>query len=162
MELAKLFEQGLGVEIDEKRALELYRAAADQDFADAINDLGFLYYQGGLGLRADPAKALELFERAADLRQPEAQFNFAALIDDGLIAKKGPPEAAGYLYAALRSGSEDVLNLLLQRPTMFKEETRRELQKLLKNNAFYAGSIDGDFGPGTNRSIRAAYGLEDG
>ena len=162
MELAKLFEQGLGVEIDEKRALELYRAAADQDFADAINDLGFLYYQGGLGLRADPAKALELFERAADLRQPEAQFNFAALIDDGLIAKKGPPEAAGYLYAALRSGSEDVLNLLLERPTMFKEETRRELQKLLKNNAFYGGSIDGDFGPGTNRSIRAAYGLTDG
>ncbi|PRY72469.1 Sel1 repeat-containing protein [Marivita geojedonensis] len=160
MELAKLYEQGIGVEVDEKRALELYEAAADQGFADAINDLGFLHYQGGLGLRPNPDKALELFERAADLRHPEAQFNYAALIDDGLIPDKGPKEAAAYLYAALRSGSQDVLNLLLERPTMFAEETRRELQLQLQAFNFYSGSIDGDIGPGTKRGIRAAYGLE--
>lgn len=160
MELAKLYEQGIGVEIDEARALELYRAAADQGFADAINDLGFLHYQGGLGLRPNPDKALELFERAADLRHPEAQFNFAALIDDGLIPDKGPKDAASYLYAALRSGSQEVLNLLLERPTMFAEETRRELQAQLQAYEFYTGAIDGDIGPGTKRGIRAAYGLE--
>ncbi|MCR9158090.1 MAG: caspase family protein [Rhodobacteraceae bacterium] len=160
MELAKLFEQGIGVDVDEARALELYQAAADQGFADAINDLGFLHYQGGLGLRPNPTRALELFERAADLRHPEAQFNFAALIDDGLIADKGPKDAAQYLYAALRSGSQDVLNLLLERPTMFAEETRRELQAQLQAFDFYDGTIDGDIGPGTKRGIRAAYGLE--
>ena len=160
MELAKLYEQGIGVDVDEARALELYQAAADQGFADAINDLGFLHYQGGLGLRPNPEKALELFEKAADLRHPEAQFNFAALIDDGLIPDRGPKDAAGYLYAALRSGSQDVLNLLLERPTMFAEETRRELQAQLQAFNFYEGSIDGDIGPGTKRGIRAAYGLE--
>lgn len=160
MELAKLYEQGIGVDVDEARALELYQAAADQGFADAINDLGFLHYQGGLGLRPNPAKALELFERAADLRHPEAQFNFAALIDDGLIPDKGPKDAAQYLYAALRSGSQDVLNLLLERPTMFAEETRRELQAQLQAFNFYDGTIDGDIGPGTKRGIRAAYGLD--
>lgn len=160
MELAKLYEQGIGVDVNEARALELYEAAADQGFADAINDLGFLHYQGGLGLRPNPEKALELFERAADLRHPEAQFNFAALIDDGLIPDKGPKDAASYLYAALRSGSQDVLNLLLERPTMFAEETRRELQAQLQAFNFYDGSIDGDIGPGTKRGIRAAYGLE--
>lgn len=160
MELAKLYEQGIGVNADEARALELYQAAADQGFADAINDLGFLHYQGGLGLRPNPEKALEFFERAADLRHPEAQFNFAALIDDGLIPGKGPKDAAQYLYAALRSGSQDVLNLLLERPTMFAEETRRELQAQLQAFNFYDGTIDGDIGPGTKRGIRAAYGLE--
>lgn len=160
MELAKLYEQGIGVDVDEARALELYQAAADQGFADAINDLGFLHYLGGLGLRPNPEKALELFERAADLRHPEAQFNFAALIDDGLIPDKGPKDAAQYLYAALRSGSQDVLNLLLERPTMFAAETRRELQAQLQAFNFYDGSIDGDIGPGTKRGIRAAYGLE--
>lgn len=160
MELAKLYEQGIGVDIDEKRALELYQAAADQGFADAINDLGFLYYNGGLGLRPNPQKALELFERAADLRHPEAQFNFAALIDDGLIPGKGPKDAAKYLYEALRSGSQDVLNLLLERPTMFAAETRKELQAELQANNFYTGTLDGDIGPGTKRGIRAAYGLE--
>ena len=160
MELARLYEQGIGVDVDEARALELYEAAAEQGFADAINDLGFLHYQGGLGLRPNPDRALEFFERAADLRHPQAQFNFAALIDDGLIPEKGPKDAAKYLYAALRSGSTDVLNLLLERPTMFKQETRRELQVQLQAFNFYEGSIDGDIGPGTKRGIKAAYGLD--
>jgi len=160
-ELAKLYERGTGVERDEPRALALYREAADQNYADAINDLGFLHYQGGLGLPADPKKALGFFERAADLRHPQAQFNFAALIDDGLIPQKGPEDAAHYLYEALRSGSADVLQLLSDRPTMFKDATRRALQAKLKQHEFYAGAIDGDFGPGTQRGIRRAYGIEE-
>ncbi|MDE4146019.1 MAG: caspase family protein [Pseudophaeobacter sp. bin_em_oilr2.035] len=159
-ELAKLYERGTGVEPDPAKALALYRAAADQNFADAINDLGFLHYQGGLGLPANPQKALTFFERAADLRHPQAQFNFAALIDDGLIPNKDPEDAAQYLYAALRSGSSDVLKLLSERPTMFTDQTRKALQAKLKDNDFYQGSIDGDFGPGTQRGIRRAYGLD--
>lgn len=158
-ELAKLYEKGLGVEQNATRALELYNQAADQDFPDAINDLGFLYYQGGLGLPRDKERALTLFERAADLRHPQAMFNFAALIDDGLIASKGPKDAAEYLYAALRSGSEDVYKILSNKPTMFKAKTRKALQTKLQEYEFYKGSIDGDFGPGTQRSIRMAYGL---
>jgi TPR repeat protein len=158
-ELAKLYERGIGTAQDPVQALALYQAAADQDFADAINDLGFMNYQGLLGLPQDPGKALLLFERAADLRHPQAMFNFAALIDDGLIPSKSLEDAAGYLYQALRSGSTDVLNLLSERPTMFKLETRQALQRRLRDNEFYDGTIDGDFGPGTQRGIRLAYGL---
>ncbi len=159
-ELAKLYERGLGVEVDPARALALYQAAADQDFADAINDLGFLHYQGELGLSPDPAAALALFERAADLRHPQALFNFAALIDDGLIAGKGPKEAASYLYDALRSGAKDVLDILLERPTMFTLDARRALQGKLAEAGFYKGGLDGSFGPGTQRAIRLAFGLK--
>lgn len=159
MELAKLLEKGIGVAIDQARALDLYQRAADQDYADAINDLGWMHYQGGLGLRVDKERALELFGRAADLRHSQAMFNYAALIDDKLVDGKGPGDAAGYLYASLRTGSQDVLDLLLERPTMFSPETRRELQKKLQEFEFYAGTIDGDIGPGTKRGIRAAYGL---
>lgn len=160
-ELAKLYETGLGVGQDEARALALYRQAADQDFADALNDLAFMHYQGGLGLPRDPERALSYFERAAAQRHPQAMFNYAALIDDGLVAGKGPEAAAGHLYGALRSGSEDVLKILSERPTMFKPETRRALQALLSEHDFYAGAIDGEFGPGTRRGLRAAYGLSD-
>ena len=49
-ELAQLFEKGLGVDQDLQRAFELFKASADQEFADALNDLGFIYYQGGLNV----------------------------------------------------------------------------------------------------------------
>jgi len=157
-ELGKLYEKGIGTAQDTAEALKLYRQAADLGFADAINDLGFLYYQGTEGLPRDPKKAVELFVRAADLRHPQAMFNVAALIDDGLVPGKTPEDAAAYLYQALRSGVDDVLEQLTSRPAMFKPETRRALQAELRRNDFYAGAIDGDIGAGTQRSMRLAFG----
>jgi len=160
-ELAQLYEVGLGVEQDLERALELYMLAAEQEYPDALNDLGFIYYQGGLGVTRDPALGLTYFQRAADLKQPQAMFNVAALIDDGALPDLGPVEAAAYLYQSLRSGSEQVYEILRDQPTMFKPETRKALQRRLSEYAFYTGSIDGDFGPGTQRGVRAAYGLSE-
>jgi len=158
-ELGQLYEKGLGVAQDQARALELYRAAADQGFADALNDLGFIHFQGGLGVVRDPAVALRYFEQAADLRQPQAMYNFAALIDDGAVPGKGPRDAAKYLYRALRTGAEDVFNVVRDHPDQFKPETRKALQERLREVGFYTSVIDGDFGAGTQRAIRAAYGL---
>jgi uncharacterized caspase-like protein len=159
-ELARVYEQGLGVAPDPARALELYRASAEQEYARAVNDLGFLYYQGGLGLAADPEQALALFAQAAELRHPQALFNYAALIDDGMVAGKGPRDAAAFLYRALRTGSRDVLDVLMTNPGQFTPETRRALQEQLAAVNFYNGPADGDFGPGTQAAIQAAYGTE--
>ena len=142
------------------RALELYQAAAAQDFPDALNDMGFLYYNGALGLTADPAKALDYFRQAADLRHPEALFNYATLIDAGQIAGKGADDAGQYLYLALRSGSQAVFDQLLAAPEAFSVAARIALQSQLQDNDFYTGTLDGEFGPGTQAAIRVAYGLE--
>lgn len=158
-ELAQLLEMGLGVPQDIPRAITLYRAAADQEFADALNDLGFMHFQGGMGLPQDQAKALGYFERAARQRHPEAMYNYAALIDDKLVPGRGPDDAGELLYRALRSGNKAVFEQLTTKPTMFSTDTRKALQKRLADNRLYAGAIDGAFGPGTQRSIRAAYGL---
>ena len=159
-ELAKLYEQGTGVPVDEAKALALYQASADQKFPDALNDLGFLYYQGGLGLTPDPARALDLFRQAADLRHPEAMFNYAALIDDGKVSGQGPNDSAKYLYSALRSGSNAVLDQLTKDPLMFTQPTRTALQKLLKQHNFYKGPLDGSFGGSTQTAIKVAFGLK--
>ncbi len=127
--------------------------------ADTINDLGFLHYQGGKGIIRDPQKAIKLFGKAADLRHPQAMFNYAALIDDGLVKNKDAQAAAHYLFKSLRSGAEDVLNQLSQNPLMFKKKTRIALQQLLAQAKFYDGSIDGLIGPGTKRSLKRAYGI---
>lgn len=160
-ELGRLYERGIGVKQDVDRATALYRQAADRGFADAINDLGFLHFQGGSGVVRDPARAIALFRQAADLGHPEAMFNFAALIDDGAVPGQTPADAAQYLYQALRSGNGDVLKLLSDTPKMFKSETRKALQRLLAEKNFYNGALDADFGPGTQRGLRRAYGIEE-
>lgn len=159
-ELGRLYEQGIGVEQDVARAIGLYEKAAAADFPDAINDLGFLYFAGGTGVPRDMRKALGFFRRAAELRQPEAMFNYAALIDDGELSGKGPEDAAGYLYEALRSGNAEVLNQLTTDPGMFKSATLGALQRQLVSRSLYNGEIDGKFGPQTRRGLERAYGIE--
>jgi len=157
-ELGKLYEKGIGTDQDVGKALALYQKAADLGFADAINDLGFLYYQGAVGQKPDRKKAVELFLKAADLRHPQAMYNVAALIDDGAVAGKTPDDAGRYLYAALRTGVKDVLDQLETNPNQFKPATRKALQAELAKNKLYTGKIDGAIGKGTQRSMRIAFG----
>lgn len=160
--LAQLYERGLGVEANPAKALALYQAAAAQNYPKALNDMGFLYFQGELGLERDPQKGLDLFMQAADLRQQEAMFNVAAMIDDGNYPGKGPKDAANYLYQSLRSGSRRALEQLQAEPTMFKPATRKALQTELAEKGFYDGPIDGDFGLSTQKALAAAFGLSAG
>ena len=52
-----------------------------------------------------------------------------------------------------------MLEALLEKSNSFKLETRKALQAKLAENGLYNGPIDGDFGPTTRRSIRAAFGI---
>lgn len=157
-ELGKLYEKGIGTDQDIAKALALYQKSADLGFADAINDLGFLYYQGAAGQKPDKKKAVELFLKAADLRHPQAMYNVAALIDDGVVPGKNADDAGHYLYAALRTGVKDVLDQLSTNPNQFKPATRKALQAELARNKLYDGKIDGAIGKGTQRSMRVAFG----
>lgn len=66
-------------------------------------------------------------------------FNYAGLIDEGLVPDKTPDDTAKYLYQALRAGSDQVLTQLTTRPDMFKAPARKALQKILKEHSFYLG-----------------------
>ncbi|MEX3315016.1 caspase family protein [Sulfitobacter sp. PS-8MA] len=156
--LAQLYEEGTGVTQDADRALTLYEEAAAEGYAPALNDLGFIYLQGELGQAADADLARDYFRRAADRRHPAAMFNYAAMIDDGKVPERGAPDAALYLYRALRGGDATLLDLMVDEPGLFNSETRKALQRKLAQNGFYDGAIDGDYGPGTQAGIRAAYG----
>ena len=160
-ELARIYEEGVLVPANKDRARVLFEASAEQEYADALNDMGFFYFHGLLGYDPDPAVALSYFERAANQRHARAQHNFAVLIDRGQVPGKGAEEAADYLYAALRAGVTEVLVTLQEKPELFTQETRAALQKRLQERNFYAGAIDGSFGPGTNRGLRKAFGLEE-
>lgn len=157
--LATFYEKGQYVEANDAKALELFRKAADMGYDNALNDLGFMYAQGLLGLTPDQTRAFQLFEQAAEKRHPQALFNFAVLIDQGVVPGRGPADAARYLFDAVRTGQKDVRRLLCERPDMFSTDTRAELQRILGDRGFYAGAIDASFGVGTTRGIALAYGV---
>lgn len=158
-ELAKNLEQGVLVKQDIPRALELYRKSADQEFGDALNNMGFFYAKGLYGLPNDLPTALSYFERAANVRHREAMYNYAQLINAGMVPGKGPADAAEYLYMGIRAGSKRVFDLVSTRPDAFSRETLKAFQAKLAEHGFYDGSLDGAFGEGTLKGIRLAYGL---
>ena len=55
----------------------MVQEAADQGYADAMNDIGTLYNHG-YGVPLDYAKALEWYHKAADLNDPTAMYNIGA------------------------------------------------------------------------------------
>lgn len=158
-ELARMLEQGIGGPADPARALDLYRMAGEQGYGNALNELGFIHYQGLLGLPSDPETGIHFFSLAAAKRDPEAQYNLAALIDDGMVRGRGPEDAARLLYDALRTGNRRVLSVAPMMKEQFEPETRRALQKILQEKGFYDGRIDGDIGPGTAAAMRRAFGM---
>ncbi len=157
--LAKVLEGGFGVPADPVRALALYQEAAVADVPGAVNDMGFFHYFGELGVEKNPDKALELFTKAAQLGHTEAMFNVASYAANGLAPGLGPKDAADLLYRALRGGSELALNGLLKNADKFPADTWKALQQQLADNGLYDGPVDGQFGPGTRRSVLAAYGI---
>jgi hypothetical protein len=161
-ELGRLFETGIGVAQDDAKALTNYQSAARQNYGPALSDMGFFQIEGMLGLAPDVDKGIQFFRRGAEQRNAPAMFNYASLIDDGFVSGKTYEDAATYFYQALRAGNPEVLTALTLHHDTLEPQTRRALQAKLKENAFYAGTIDGDFGPGTQRSLRAAYGLDGG
>lgn len=160
-ELARLVEQGIGGPADPARALDLYRMSAEQGYGNALNELGFIHFQGMYGLPSDPTTGIHYFTRAAAARDPEAQYNLAALIDDGMVPGRGPEDSALLLYEALRSGNQRVLSVAPMMEEQFEPETRRALQKVLQEKGFYDGRIDGEIGPGTAAAMRRAFGIKD-
>ena len=159
-ELAKSYEKGVGVDADPVQALHWYEESAKQGFPDALNDMGFLYFQGELGLPQDAAKGIEYFRQAADLRHPEAMFNYARMIDLGQIQGQGPKDAARYIYQSIRIGAQLVIDQMTTNSDSFTKKTRVELQKLLKEHEFFDGKADGKFGPGTVAAINLAAGIK--
>ncbi|WP_404344147.1 tetratricopeptide repeat protein [Pseudoalteromonas mariniglutinosa] len=99
-ELAKMYEEGHGVQRNYKHAAELYQQAVDKVHANSMFALAVLY-QEGKGVKLDKGKAISLYEMAAQKNHPAAQFNLGVMyasgdgvIQDYQIAKQWYQKAA--------------------------------------------------------------------
>jgi uncharacterized protein len=71
--LATLYQCGLGVTVDGRKAIELYERVAQQNFSEghlsaiAYNNLATIYFTGLPGVERDPEKGQQYLKRAREL-----------------------------------------------------------------------------------------------
>ena len=78
-----MYYNGKGVRQNYKKAVELYRKAANQGVASAQYNLGIMYYHGQ-GVRQNKSRAKELFKNACDEGYENGCSNYKILNEQGI------------------------------------------------------------------------------
>ncbi len=102
-----------GVAQDYTKALSTYMIAADEDYAPAQAQVGYIY-QNALGVPADYAKAMEWNNRAAMQGNPEGQAQIGYLYQNGLGVTQNLDEAGRWYTRAKEGGSDWAAAMLEQ------------------------------------------------
>jgi len=159
--LACLYDEGKGVEKDERRALRMYREIAgletgsDPDRIDAVrmamNSIGTYYQHGKGGLAADDAEALRWYRKAAALGNDYAVHNIAWMYENGRGGPAGGPPHAPASRSAAGSASGT--------PSAFTTRATAD--------SAFSASLNGGSGSGAamrsnSRRTRQASGLKPG
>lgn len=106
--LGLMYQQGAGVEQNIAVALNLYRAAAEQDHGLAQYRVGQALQRGD-GVVADPAAAVAWFARAAEFGVPGAAYELGYAHHEGEGVAPDLAEALRWFWIAARLGYPDAI-----------------------------------------------------
>ncbi len=116
--VAQSYESGNGAAYDPAQAISWYQKAIDQNFPNAMVNLGSMYFDGE-GVASDPAHTVALWQKAADSGNSAAKANLGEAYFEGKgvqqdtvkaiafwrdAAKKYDPSAQAYLGKAYLEG----------------------------------------------------------
>ena len=99
----KLFELGLGGDVDYAKAAEYYQKALDAGMKFAAGDIGYLHEEG-LGFPKDTAAAAPLYRVAAEAGDGWSQVHLGFLYESGSGVPKDLGEAVKWYRAASEQG----------------------------------------------------------
>ena len=109
--LAKIYEYGYGVPVDEAQAAKLYQLLDKDDYPEARVHLGFLY-EIGRGVPQDLAKAVNLYTLADKAGNATASLRLGWLSMTGEAGSKDMAKAVILLEKAANGGEIYAYNLL--------------------------------------------------
>ncbi len=109
--LGVMYDEGLGVEVDGRRAYDWYRRAAKRGHAESMNRLGVLFLRGR-GVPLNAGAALAWFRRAAAKASSAATNNLAMLYFYGLGVHQSYSQSARLLKQSAGKGDADAQNKL--------------------------------------------------
>ena len=102
--LGHMYYEGLGVEVDYKKAFELYTLAAEGGNATAQTAIGWMYYLG-LGTDKDDEKSAKWTLEAAKQGDVTAMNNLGYLYENGIGIEKNQEEAEKWYNLAAKQQS---------------------------------------------------------
>jgi TPR repeat protein len=142
--LGELYNQGLGVAQDSRKAAEWYRLAASRGDAHAMASLG-LMAADGRGMARNPAEARDWLDKAAAKGEPVACYNLALLLLNGRDGDAA--RAAGLMRVAADAEIGDAqhgLGVLYSRGLGVERNTAEAARWFLRGarNGSIAGTVE--------------------
>lgn len=161
--LAKLYENGIGIEKDLNTAMQLLERSANSGNRIAMHDLGHYYATGAAMTQPDIDKAVTWFQRAAERGVLDSQFNLGVLYQEGSGVAKSPVDS--YVWYAIAGSQGDPM--AVQRAEVLAREMSGSQLEQAKSRvkAFVPAQIDdaanGVFKnlPWTNPAITRTAGI---
>ncbi len=152
--LGFMYLNGAGVSKDPAKGVQWLRQAAEKGYANAALELAQMYEQGGV-VTPDPREALNWYLKASENGSAYANYNLARLFLQGRSVDRDNKAAASFLFQALQGGYMIGPNQLAEEGHNWGRSFWKEFQGILKEEGFYAGALDGGFGPQTKRAVEA-------
>jgi TPR repeat protein len=103
VKLARMYEEGQGVQKDFGEALKWYQEAAEHGNALAQGTLGW-FYQSGQGVETNFQTAISWYRKAAEQGHAMSQLNLAVMYDDGIGTATNKEEAVKWYRLAADQG----------------------------------------------------------
>ena len=97
--LGDCYQLGIVTKKDESQSFKYCKLAADQNHADAQNNLGYCY-QHGMGTEKDESQAFKYYQLAADQNHADAQYNLGYCYEHGIGTEKDESQAFKYYQLA--------------------------------------------------------------
>lgn len=104
--LGKMYQYGLGVKQNDKRAALLFKRSAEQGFARAQYNLAKAY-RDGAGVPVNKAQSFALFRKAAEAGYAKAQYKLSTRFAQGRDVERDDVEALKWCLLAARQGHTD-------------------------------------------------------
>lgn len=155
--LGWMYTKGNVVSINYEKAVELYEKAIALGEPLAMTNLGWMY-ETGKGVPIDYKKAFYYYKKAGDAGDLQGLHNTGWMYASGRGTARNSRKGAEAVYKAVRSGNQFSIDQMTGNYTVWPEDFRRALQGILKENGYYTGSLDGNFGANTIDAVRKAAG----
>ena len=113
--LGRIYDEGLGVDVDHKEGLRWFEKAADKGDANAQNVVGNIYLNADY-VKNDPKKAFKYYQMAAAQGHLDGMANLGYCYQEGIGTDMNIMSAEEWLRKAADGGLQDAIDILNQNP----------------------------------------------